>query len=253
MACSLVCIAQSDVTPLPNAHAHNDYEHDRPLLDALDHGFCSVEADIYAVDGELLVAHDREDCTPERTLRKLYLDPLAERAKANGGRVYPGGPTVVLLIDFKSGPEETYPILREQLQDYKDMLTKFTNESKDEGAVTIVLSGASPREAVAAEEERFVGIDGRIPDLDANPSPFLVPMISSSWTSTFEWYGRKDMPAEIEAKMKDIVSRAHEQGRIVRFWAAPQNDYAWEKMTAAKVDLLNTDHLDRLQKFLLSR
>ena len=23
-------------TPLPNAHAHNDYEHTRPLLDALD-------------------------------------------------------------------------------------------------------------------------------------------------------------------------------------------------------------------------
>ncbi|MEU9588105.1 hypothetical protein AB0D70_32420, partial [Streptomyces werraensis] len=38
--------------PLPRAHAHNDYEHDRPLLDALDHGFTSVEADIYLVDGE---------------------------------------------------------------------------------------------------------------------------------------------------------------------------------------------------------
>ncbi len=47
--------------PLPQAHAHNDYEHERPLLDALSHGFCSVEADIYLVDGALLVAHDRED------------------------------------------------------------------------------------------------------------------------------------------------------------------------------------------------
>ena len=25
--------------PLIHAHAHNDYEHKRPLLDALDHGF----------------------------------------------------------------------------------------------------------------------------------------------------------------------------------------------------------------------
>jgi hypothetical protein len=29
---------------LTRAHAHNDYHHPRPLLDALDHGFCSVEA-----------------------------------------------------------------------------------------------------------------------------------------------------------------------------------------------------------------
>jgi hypothetical protein len=29
------------VEPLPRAHAHNDYEHERPLLDALDHGFTS--------------------------------------------------------------------------------------------------------------------------------------------------------------------------------------------------------------------
>lgn len=78
-------------TPLPNAHAHNDYEHARPLLDALDHGFCSVEADIYLVDGALLVAHDRKDVKPERMLQSLYLDPLRERVKTNNGRVYPNG------------------------------------------------------------------------------------------------------------------------------------------------------------------
>lgn len=44
---------RTDVTPLPRAHAHNDYEHARPLLDALDHGFTSVEADVWLVDGEL--------------------------------------------------------------------------------------------------------------------------------------------------------------------------------------------------------
>lgn len=27
------------VQPLERAHAHNDYEHPRPLADALDHGF----------------------------------------------------------------------------------------------------------------------------------------------------------------------------------------------------------------------
>ncbi|MFM7555618.1 MAG: hypothetical protein ACKPAH_10035, partial [Verrucomicrobiota bacterium] len=36
---------------LPQAHSHNDYEQKRPLLEALDHGFCSVEADVYLVEG----------------------------------------------------------------------------------------------------------------------------------------------------------------------------------------------------------
>jgi len=71
--------APSRVRPLAQAHAHNDYEHDRPLFDALSHGFTSVEADIYLVDGQLLVAHDPEDLDPARTLRSLYLEPLRER------------------------------------------------------------------------------------------------------------------------------------------------------------------------------
>src|SRR3954469_3522630 len=81
--------AQSlNIVPLPNAHAHNDYEHARPLLDALDHGFTSVEADVYTIRGVLLVGHDREALTPERTLEKLYLVPLAERVQENHGHVY---------------------------------------------------------------------------------------------------------------------------------------------------------------------
>src|SRR5256885_4523438 len=59
---------------LVHAHAHNDYEHPRPLLDALDCGFLSVEADVFLVNGQLLVAHDREKTSPQRTLQSLYLD-----------------------------------------------------------------------------------------------------------------------------------------------------------------------------------
>src|SRR5437660_742306 len=65
--------------PLRRAHAHNDYEHPRPLFDALDHRFGSVEADVFLVDGRLLVAHDPTELDPTRTLEALYLDPLAER------------------------------------------------------------------------------------------------------------------------------------------------------------------------------
>src|SRR5213079_469657 len=104
-------LAPEQPRPLTRVHAHNDYLHPRPLFDALDHGFCSVEADIHLVAGKLLVAHDVNKTNPDRTLQSLYLDPLRQRIKSNHGRVYKDGPTVVLLIDIKTPFDVTYPAL----------------------------------------------------------------------------------------------------------------------------------------------
>src|SRR5690349_2264061 len=110
------------VKPLAQAHAHNDYLHEHPLADALSHGFASVEADIFLVDGKLLVAHEKRDIKPDRTLEALYLDPLKRRAQDNGGSVYPGGGTFYLLIDLKSAGEPTYAALVKVLARYADMI-----------------------------------------------------------------------------------------------------------------------------------
>ena len=53
--------------------------------DALDAGFCSVEADVFAVDGALWVAHDRIHLDSKRTLTSLYLDPLQKLIQQQGG------------------------------------------------------------------------------------------------------------------------------------------------------------------------
>src|SRR4051812_44964964 len=72
----LVVVNHAAEAPLPRAHAHNDYEHTHPLTDALDRGFGSVEADVYPIDGDLLVAHDFKNVKKDRTLESLYLAPL---------------------------------------------------------------------------------------------------------------------------------------------------------------------------------
>lgn len=73
---------------VPQTHAH-DYELDRPLLDALSNGFVSVEADVWLVDGQLLVAHDEVDLDPKRTLESLHRSPARHR-QGQGRSVYPG-------------------------------------------------------------------------------------------------------------------------------------------------------------------
>jgi hypothetical protein len=239
------------IVPLRQAHAHNDYEHERPLLDALDHGFCSVEADIYLTGDQLLIAHERKDLRPERTLEKLYLDPLRQRTKANGGRVYPGGPTIYLLIDVKTEARETYAALHKVLARYDDILSVCRDGRFEPKAVTVVISGNCAREAIMAQPVRYAGIDGRPPDLDSTAPAHLLPWISARWGSVFSWQGEGSMPQQQRDRLQEFVRKAHAQGRLVRFWATPESAAFWKELRLAGVDLINTDKLAALQQFLL--
>lgn len=242
------------VVPLTNAHAHNDYEHTRPLFDALDNGFCSVEADIHLVDGKLLVAHDRKDVRADRTLEALYLEPLRQRAKRNGGRVYPKGPvSITLLIDIKTDAASTYAALRTVLARYKDILTEFRGNGTTPRAVTAVLSGSRPPIAeLSAESPRYAGYDGRLTDLDKKIAATVMPLISQDWEAVSTWKGDTNVPvtAEERKRVSDIVSKAHQQGYRIRFWGTPDTAASWQLMRDLQIDLINTDDLAGLRQFL---
>jgi Glycerophosphoryl diester phosphodiesterase family len=239
------------VVPLRHAHAHNDYEHERPLFDALDRGFCSVEADVFLRDGRLLVGHTPFSLKPDRTLERLYLDPLRERAKANGGRIYRGGPPVFLLVDVKTEANPTYTALDRVLARYADLLSVVRNGKFEQRAVTVVVSGNRASEQIAAQPVRYAGIDGRLTDLDSTVPAHLMPWISDRWTKEFRWQGEGPMPAAERAKLQEMVQKAHRHGRLVRFWATPEKVAVWKELRAAGVDLINTDKLSELQRFLL--
>ncbi len=241
------------VQPLPAAHAHNDYEHARPLLDALDHGFMSIEADIHLVDGELLVAHDREDTRPGRTLRALYLKPLCARIRAGDGRVYrdQAGP-VLLLIDIKSEAEPTYAALHDQLRAYAALLTVVRDGRVSPGPVQVIVSGNRPIDTMRRQRLRFAGYDGRFADLDSDAPAHLVPLISDNAEQQFTWRGDGAVPAADRAKLRRVVQQAHRAGRKVRLWATPDKVAVWRVLRAAGVDLINTDDLSGLRAFLQS-
>jgi hypothetical protein len=238
---------------LPQAHAHNDYEHPRPLLDALDHGFGSVEADIHLVDGQLLVAHDLHQTDPNRTLETLYLRPLRQRAQAHRGRIHPDTAEFVLLIDIKSDAAHTYHALRNLLSDYSDILTRYENQLTHTNAVTVILSGNRPRQLLRDEPIRFAAYDGRITDLDRTDPVHFIPLISDNWQLHFQWRGLGPVPDPDRHKLRLILHRAHRQGRKVRFWGAPDVQPAWKLLSDAGVDFINTDNLPGLRDFLLAR
>jgi hypothetical protein len=242
---------EEQLPPLIHSHAHNDYEHTHPLFDALGHGFASVEADIYLVDGQLLVAHERRQVKPERTLQALYLDPLRARARRFGGRIYPNGdPTFFLLIDTKTNPNETYAVLRQVLRDYAGLLTRFDGGTVERKAVTVVLTGNRPREILPAEPVRLAGLDGQMPDLGRpNPEGIFLWM-SENWKDFFKWNGAGPIPSEEKARLLDIVAKAHERNMKVRFWNSPEGTNFWGELRRDGVDLLNADDLAGLEAFL---
>ncbi len=242
--------AEEPVSALPNAHAHNDYYHKRPLLDALAHGFCSVEADVFLVDGQLLVGHAKFELKPERCLESLYLSPLKERILKIGGRVYPDADRFVLLVDIKEAGEKTYQALHTLLARYNDILTRVEDGQVTPGAVTVIVSGDRPVELMTGQETRYAGIDGRLGDLDSDLPAHLLPLISDHWGRNFRWQGLGPMPPEEREKLRSIVGKAHEKGRLVRFWAIPHREVLWAELEAAGVDLINADDLPRLRRFL---
>ncbi|QHK20533.1 hypothetical protein GU243_13225 [Pseudarthrobacter psychrotolerans] len=254
-AASTVVLGQ----PLAAAHGHNDYEHDRPLFDALEHGFTSVEADVWLVDGELLVAHDREDVQPGVTLESMYLDPLEDLVRNQGHSVYPKWDgSLQLLIDIKSDGETTYAAIEQELDEHRAIMSRYSNGTTKTGPVTAVISGNRPLATMQSMDKRFAFFDGRSSDLTSGKPAGLMPLISENWTNLFTWKGVGPMPEPERAKLRAYVETAHAAGYRVRFWATPDQPglargAMWNELFEANVDHINTDDLVGLAEFLSAK
>ncbi len=214
------------------------------------YGFCSVEADVFLVDGKLLVAHSFLELSPERTLRSLYLDPLRERVKQNGGSVFGDGKPITLLIDLKSDGESTFVALNQLLGEYKDVFSWSDQGETHQGAVNAIISGNRPIGTITGASPRYAGIDGRLSDLDSKMSAELMPLISDNWTNHFKWRGTGEISEQELAKLNHTISQIHAKGRLVRFWATPDNPAVWKVLRDAGADMINTDDLAGLSRFL---
>lgn len=218
----------------PLAHSHNDYEQTRPLYDALAQRFDSIEADVWLVDGKLLVAHERDQIHASRSLESLYLDPL--RAVVRHGEPR----SLILLIDVKTEAASTWRAIEKAVERYPELAVYGR----------FILSGNRARELMAAESQRRVALDGRMEDLDGDTPANFIPLISDNWAKFFTWRGEGELPAAERERLKGFVARAHAQGRLLRFWNTPDNPAMWRVLRECGVDVIGTDHLVELRRFL---
>ena len=257
---AMVCEAVSNDTlsaPYP-AHAHNDYMHERPLFDALENGFRSIEADVFAIGDSLYVAHNRRDIKPGRTLRALYLEPLMQCISKDRLAIYDSASPLILLVDIKDDGLTTYKLLDHILSESREILCQAGPEGYVPGNVMIVVSGNRPIEYMMQQTQRFAFVDGRMENLTETYPPLLMPLISDRWTKYFTWRGKGDMPEEERVQLRLYVQDAHENGQLIRLWATPdspgkEREAIWNELVEAGVDLINTDDLAGLRAFLLGK
>lgn len=243
----------TQVIPLPNAHSHNDYEQVKPLTAALANGFTSIEADVLYIYGRLYVGHNMPDKKRHglKQLHKQYLKPLYKRFKKNDGYIYPKyEEPFYLWIDIKFEPKKTYKKLREILYAFREMLTYYENGKLHQGKVVVILSGERPFKELLNDSLQLMTLDGRPEDLAKNYPSHLMPFISENASKVAETEDYSKVGLEEWKRVQEYIEVTHQQGKKTRLWATPELEALWEQLLEMGIDLINTDDLPKLRKFL---
>jgi alkaline phosphatase len=232
--------AQEKNYTVSNAHAHNDYLHPVPFYTAFNAGFGSIEADVYPVNGILLVAHNKKDIHPQRTLKSLYIEPLLNELAKNSRHVK-------LLIDIKENYELSLQILLKEIEPLK----KYLVTSKDaDKPLTILISGERPPPAEYINYPSYIFFDDDL-KLHHNEEEWKrVGQVSLSFERYTSWKGENEIDKKDKKLLQHIVDTVHHAGKTIRFWAAPDNEASWKLQMKLGVDLIGTDQIDKLAIFL---
>lgn len=230
----LLSFALQAQSPLSKAHAHNDYEHERPFFEAFQLGFGSIEADVYAVNGQLLVGHERNQLSLNRNLKDLYIDPIIRILKANKE-----GDFHQLLIDSKTSSDSTLPLIIAALKPHAEII--------QQKGFRIVISGNRPKPSQYIESPAWITFDGR--SNERFPTSKVV-LESESMLKFGFWAGQGPIPAALKEKLKNYVDLVHANGRKVRLWATPDSILGYQALLDIGVDYIGTDKLSLLADYL---
>lgn len=233
----------------PAGHSHNDYYNENPFYTAYYHHFGSIEADVWAIDGILYVAHDREEITADRTLERLYISPIVNVFRENNGQAWSGTEsTFQLMVDIKTEAEPALSLLVNLLSQYPEVFDARVNKN----AVKVVISGNRPNPAEYRNYPPFIWFDGRLSERYSKSQLKRIGMISDNFTRYSTWKGEESMSEADRQKIVRFIGDVHKMKKKIRFWATPDTEKAWQTLFDMNVDFINTDHIEKLSEFLKS-
>ena len=249
-------VAAEAPCPAPGlpAYAHNDYDNPQPLFDALRLGYRGVEADVFLVEGELRVAHDRKLARSGRTLQSLYLDPLREIV-GRCGRVCPDSAPFLLNVEIKEASPATFDSLISLLRRYSEILSGVAHGVERSKAVEVVLVGwHPPLPDLEGEPLRLVRVQLELVERSmVVDSSAVVRLVSLNYGKTIRWSGRAPLPASSRAWLEVLQRAKHTTpGRIARVYNVPPRSEIYRLLLASGVDLLGTKDLEATRRALVA-
>ena len=227
-----------------HAHAHNDYEHERPLFDALKNQFYSVEADIWLVNSEIMVSHDQGNY--KGSLKELYLDPLQAQVNEKGS-VHGDGKPFYLWIDIKDSRAELRPVLHHLLEQYA-MLSVFTQSEVKENPVTVILTGDRKSKEAFIQEYPVSHAcrDSNTYSPDDPPANTKWLWYAVNWRNVMGEAGRTEFTPEQRENVQQMVDDIHGKGRKIRFYSLG-NRILQQTALETGIGLINTDQAGKLK------
>lgn len=223
---------------LQNLHSHNDYTRNHPFELAYGLGFGSIEVDLFLVDGELYVAHERHEIAADRTFEKLYLQPILDAFdNSPDGFLYPERGQLQLLIDPKTDGHGVLKVLTEKIKPYRDLF-----DSKHSAkAVKIVISGDRPVPEKFQMYDEIFFFDGELNTKYTEAQLERIGLFSAPFPQFSEWNGLGRLTHQDYRKVKTTVDSVHRLGKKFRFWAAPDTRTTWYEWVKMGIDYINTD------------
>jgi alkaline phosphatase len=235
--------AQPTTYTVANTHSHNDYEQPTPFWMAWQERFGSIEADIWLVNGLVLVGHDREEIKAGRTLEQYYIKPLQACVHRNNG--YPYADTtrkLQVLIDVKEDSVNALAALIALLDQYPAL--------EHSPAIRWVISGNRPAPEYYTRYPAFIAFDGVLHARYTPEALSRIAMMSDDLHYYTHWDAQTGIPDTAMAALQAAVQRAHALHLPVRFWDAPDFPAAWSTLRSLRVDYINTDHIRELAAWL---
>jgi alkaline phosphatase len=233
-----------------NGHSHNDYKQKIPLLEAYKAGMGSIEADVFFLNGELYVAHEREEIKTDETLKGRYLEPLVALFRKNGNHAFANPEQKLqLVIDIKEDYPHVMAVLLKQLHKYDTVFNSEINPS----AIKLVLSGNIPPPAEFDKYPRMISFDGKPGTPYTSDQLKRIGMISEDISVYTSWNG-KGTPTPPDMKtLETVIAAAHAMGKPFRFWATKSSPNTWKELEEMGVDWLGTDDPTALSNFYNNR
>jgi hypothetical protein len=150
------------------------------------------------------------------------------------------------VIGFKTPEREATRAVRQALKPYRRMLTRFTPQGQEQGAVTVVFTGINDRDELIQQVQdsvRYMAFAGSLSDTNQTGAAAQrnIPAIGFRWDTYFDWDGRGQMPAAEFAQLQTLGRAVQASGRRVNIWSAPDTHQCWRTQRAAGIRTFVTD------------